>query len=100
MRQGREPEASEAEGRLRHDAKRDENELPIVRALEACGFTVQRLAGQGMPDLMVGGRGRVWCLEVKMPGKVLNPLQREWVANWRGHYAIVHDAREALAQVM
>ena len=84
---------------LRHDAKRDENELQIVRALELLGYTVQRLSGQGMPDLLVGGRKRCWLLEVKIPGAKLNPLQQNWHAWWKGHVAVVNSAQQAIAEV-
>ena len=47
---------------------RDANEGAIVAALEAAGCSVARLSGDaGVPDLVVGVRGRTELLEVKNP---------------------------------
>ncbi len=52
---------------MRRAAKRDAAEQPIVDALRAAGFWVELLSQDGIPDLMVGRRGRVGVvlLEVK-----------------------------------
>lgn len=84
---------------VKHDAKRDENELNIVRGLEAFGFSVQRLSGGGLPDLLVGRANRNWLLEVKIGAGRMNKLQKDWHARWRGHVAVVHTLEEALAAV-
>lgn len=52
---------------IRRAARRDENEPEIVQALEAVGATVQILSFPGVPDLLVGWRGQMWLLEVKLP---------------------------------
>lgn len=52
---------------MRRAAKRDESEPAIVKALEAVGASVQRLNAGGVPDLLVGWRGKMWLLEVKLP---------------------------------
>jgi hypothetical protein len=51
--------------RINRSGKRDANEKPIVEALEAYGAYVRKLAGNGVPDLLVRYRG-IWTpLEVK-----------------------------------
>ena len=85
----------------RFSAKRDENEPEIVDALRKAGYFVSRLNGTGIPDLLViepgehnnsmihtvdnvedaltaAQGGFITLLEVKMPGKKLNKIQREW----------------------
>jgi Holliday junction resolvase len=78
----------------------DENQREIVRALRACGCTVQHLheVGDGCPDILVGFRGRNYLLEIKNPetkGRLTN-RQKEWFSTWRGQAAVVRTAEEAL----
>lgn len=47
----------------RFNARRDANELGIVRALEKCGALVLRLE---CPDLLVLHAGNIYMLEVKV----------------------------------
>ena len=85
-------------GARRYDAKRDENELAIVRRLEAEGFSVQRLTPPA-PDLLVGaGRVNV-LLEVKRDGEQLTDPQEVWHENWRGQVAIVTSPEQAFGVV-
>ena len=50
----------------RRAARRDSNEVEIVRALIAAGASVTHLSGvDGLPDLLVGYQGRTVLLEVK-----------------------------------
>lgn len=100
--------------------RRDDNEPQIVAALQAVGAGVQRLDGPGLPDLLVGYRGRLLLIEVKRPdggvetravhrGKGnklegplsgLTPDQREWWAHWKGPApVIVQSVDEALAAI-
>ena len=62
----------------RRDAKRDENEPEIVRALESEGHYVERIDEPG--DLVVWNheQERWHVLEVKMPDGRLTPRQREF----------------------
>jgi Holliday junction resolvase len=55
----------------RRAAKIDDNQPQIVEALRAVGCFVQSMApaGQGVPDLLVGSRGRWFVMEVKDGGK-------------------------------
>ena len=81
-------------GARRYDAKRDANELPIVRRLEADGYSVQRLTPPA-PDLLVGiGRVNV-LLEVKVDGERLTDPQETWHSNWKGQVAIVTSPEQA-----
>lgn len=92
--------------------RRDANEPAIVAALEAAGAYVQRLdEGGGVPDLLVGFRGRTFLVEVKNPdakgggkyntgGRWLTKDQADWLADWRGEPpAQVTTPAEALAAI-
>lgn len=69
----------------RQAAKRDENEPAIVTALEALGCSVDRVpGGNGRQDLLVGDDGDDTKMEVKMPGKTLNPAQKKYHREWKG----------------
>ena len=72
-------------GCIRHDAKRDANEPAIVDALERLGFSVTRISGRGVPDLLVGKGQRFLALvEVKAPKGTYTPAQNAWRAIWNG----------------
>ncbi len=84
---------------------RDKNEPEIIEALEAVGATVTRLYDNGVPDLLVGYKGRSFLLEVKMPlgpkggmrtqrdhegGRgELTAAQVKWWDAWTGEKAII-----------
>ena len=88
---------------MRRAAKIDANQTEIVKALCQVGASVQSLAatGKGVPDLLVGFRGKNLLLEVKDGGKVksdrkLTPDQVEWHQGWRGHVAVVESVEQAI----
>lgn len=88
---------------MRRAAKVDANQTEIVKALRQVGASVQSLAatGKGVPDLLVGFRGKNLLLEVKDGGKAksarkLTPDQIEWHQGWRGHVAVVESAEQAI----
>ena len=88
---------------MRRAAKVDANQTEIVKALRQVGASVQSLAatGKGVPDLLVGFRGKNLLLEVKDGGKVksarkLTPDQVEWHQSWRGHVAVVESVEQAI----
>lgn len=90
----------------RYAAKADANQAEIVAALRSIGASVETLhaVGRGVPDLLVGFRGRNWLIEVKDGGKVpsarvLTEDQGIWHRAWRGQVAVVEDAGAALALV-
>ena len=45
--------------------KRDANEKAIFDIIDQMGAQVRRLSGAGLPDLLVGWRGRYYLIEVK-----------------------------------
>ena len=103
---------------MKYARKRDVNEAQIVRELEAAGYSVQRLDGAGLPDLLVGIQDRLVLLEVKdgdggvstraphrrndqseFPAS-LTPAQVKWWSRWKGPAPkIVRSAAEALEAI-
>jgi len=92
---------------MRRAAKTDANHAEIVQALRAIGCRVQDLSrvGGGVPDLLVGWRGRLALIEIKDGAKVpsaraLTPDQVKWHAEWQGMpVAVVKSADEAIQAV-
>lgn len=69
----------------------DMNQKEIVSALEKMGASVLDCHnhGHGMPDLIVGFRGKNHLVEIKNPAnaygrKGLNENQKQFAENWRG----------------
>lgn len=60
--------------------KRDANEKPIRKALEAVGAHVTPVSGKGAPDLLVRWQGRLFGLEVK--GKHGKQTEAQVETNW------------------
>ena len=76
---------------------RDLNEPDIVAALEAIGCTVARLDTPA--DLLCGRGAKNILLEIKRPGKENRKdqqAQRDRAAGWKGQYAVVTNADEAI----
>ena len=71
--------------RIPRNAKRDLNEKPIIQALEAQGFSVARINGAGVPDLVVG-KGATFCrlVEIKQPNGKHRASQVAFAEQWRG----------------
>ena len=91
---------------MRRAAKTDANQPEIVAALRAIGASVADTSavGKGFPDLVCGYQGRTWLLECKdgslSPSRrKLTPDQVEFKATWRGHWAVVNSADEAIEVV-
>lgn len=80
----------------RHAARRDDNELPIVKALRDIGCSIKRL---DHCDLLVGWRGRNFLLEVKTEQGKLTESQELMVTTWRGQYEIVRTVDEAFRAI-
>lgn len=70
---------------------RDANEPEIIEALEAVGCVVTRMAAKGVPDLLVGFRGKTKLLEVKRADKKikLTDDQVKWFDAWKGEQPII-----------
>lgn len=88
---------------MKRAAKIDANQKQIVTALRQIGCSVQSLAvvGRGVPDLLVGHRGRNYLLELKDGSKPasarkLTEDQVAWHRNWRGQIVVVKSIEEAL----
>ena len=81
--------------------KVDANQTAIVDALRGVGASVLILSrvGQGCADLAAGFRGFTYFLEVKTDSGKLTPSEQEFMDGWRGHYAIVRTADEALKAI-
>lgn len=82
----------------------DGSQPAIIAALRAQGASVCSLAGcaDGVPDLVIGWRGRTYLAEVKDGAKPpsrrsLTPAQREWHAAWRGQVVILSTVADATA---
>jgi hypothetical protein len=76
----------------------DANQQLIMDALRLAGATVQTLhtLGRGVPDLLVDYHGTTCVMEVKVPGKRLNPKQQAWRTTWTGPVYVVTTPIEAL----
>lgn len=91
---------------MRRAAKVDANQSCITNALRKIGASVQPLhaVGNGCPDIMVGYRGRTFCLEIKDGDKskskrVLTDEQITWIQNWRGHVRVVENLNQAISAI-
>ena len=81
----------------------DANQSAVIDALRAYGASVCSLAGRGkgVPDLLVGFRGKNLLYEVKsgenIPSKrKLTPDQVKWHADWEGTVHVVEWPEEAV----
>lgn len=91
---------------MRRAAKVDANQACIIKALRQIGASVQPLhtVGGGVPDLLVGYRGKNTLLEVKDGGKVksarkLTDEQIEWITAWRGKVRVVENLNQAISAI-
>jgi Holliday junction resolvase len=92
---------------MRKAAKVDANQDQIVLALRTMGATVQSLAavGRGVPDLLVGYKGKTILMEVKDGRKTpsqrrLTEDQLKWHGTWNGGTLAVVDGVEAALRVL
>jgi hypothetical protein len=90
----------------RRDARVDNNQREIVKALRACGASVLSLAalGKGVPDLLVSIGVRTLMLEIKDGNKPpsarkLTADQQRFHSAWQGKIAVVTSVDEALKAV-
>ena len=91
---------------MRLKARIDSNHSAVVKALRACGCSVQSLAslGHGVVDLLVGRNGVNFLMEIKDGSKSpsqrkLTPDELEWIAAWKGKAHVVHSVEEAIKVV-
>ena len=90
----------------RYAARADANQTEVIAALRGIGAQVESLhrVGGGVPDLLVGWRGKNLLLEVKdgekSPSKRnLTAYQDDWFRTWEGQATVVTSAKEALEYV-
>lgn len=88
--------------RGRYALRKDANQADVVEALRAIGASVKPL--HQPLDLLVGYRGKTYLIEVKRPDKKgwrseKTKEQINFIATWRGQYAIVYTAAEAIEVV-
>lgn len=91
----------------RRAARVDANHAEVVKALRKAGCSVASLAsvGAGIPDLVVGIRGVNLLLEIKDGSKPpsarqLTDDEKAFMTAWRGQYAVVESAEQAVGVVM
>lgn len=85
--------------RGRYALRKDTNQPAIVGALRAIGASVKVM--HEPLDLLVGLAGKTYLLECKAVEKrgqkhEKTPAQKKFIAEWRGHYAIVYTPAEAI----
>lgn len=88
---------------MRRAARVDTASADIERALKQIGASVEpKLSriGQGVPDLLVGWRGRNVLLEVKTGTGKLTTDETQWSEKWAGQYAVVRTPDEAIDAVL
>ena len=96
-------ETARCGGLMRVAVRKDSNQKDVVDELRKIGATV-RVLHQPL-DLLVGYRGKNLLLEVKRPEKrgwksERTPEQVKFMDTWRGQFAIVYTAQEAVELVL
>lgn len=92
---------------MRKYGRTDANQQEIVGFLRAIpGVSVVSLAsvGNGVPDLIVGFRGRNYLVELKDPDKPpskrkLTKEQRMFHANWTGQIMVAETFGEIISEI-
>lgn len=78
-------------------AKVDKNQAAIVAIFRQMGCTVAHLhsVGKGIPDLLIGCRGKNLLVECKIKTGVLNELQKAWHESWKGQALVCYGVEQA-----
>jgi hypothetical protein len=91
---------------MRRANKIDANQNNIVAALRKAGATVRIISqGDGIPDLLVGYRGRTALLEVKDGDKPpsarkLTPAEQKFFSEWNGGICMIVESVEDALEVL
>jgi hypothetical protein len=91
---------------MRRANKIDANQNNIVAALRKAGATVRIISqGDGIPDLLVGYRGRTALLEVKDGDKPpsarkLTPAEQKFFNEWAGGICMIVESVEDALEVL
>ena len=86
--------------KARYHGHRDKNHLPIARALERAGYSVQDTSGvAGFVDMIVSATpDRTAIIEVKRADRGRITIRTlETLAQWRGYAALLATEEQALA---
>jgi len=88
-------------------ARVDDNHVAVVEALRKAGAMVQSLAavGDGVPDLLIGIRGKLALFEIKDGSKSpsrrkLTPDQVKWHEQWAGYPVFTVDCVDAALRML
>lgn len=88
-------------------ARVDANHVAVVEALRKAGANVQSLAsvGDGVPDLLVGIRGKLALFEVKdgkkpQSKRCLTLAQIAWHERWAGYPVCIVDGVDAALRML
>lgn len=84
----------------RYAAKRDSNEREIIDALKRIGAEVIELSAKGVPDILVGFRGKNYLFEIKSDKGKLTPDQVKFHQIWTGQVEIIRTVDEALTIIL
>lgn len=81
----------------------DDNQKQVVQNLRKCGYSVAILSnvGKGVPDILVGAKGRNYLFELKDGDKVpsqrkLTPDEIKFFDQWKGQVEVAHTAEEII----
>lgn len=91
---------------MRYANRIDANQNDIVRALRGLGAYVRIISqGDGIPDLLVGYRGRTVLIEVKDGDKVpsaqkLTTAEEKFHMEWTGDTCVIVNSVESALQVL
>ena len=96
---------------MRRAARRDANEPEIIAALTALGAHVEQLSQDGVPDLLISYRRRLYLMEVIGPAKAkryratggLTPAQVRWHVRYNLHGSpqifVAYDVEQAMRMI-
>ena len=96
---------------MRRAARRDANEPEIIAALTALGAHVEQLSQDGVPDLLISYRRRLYLMEVIGPAKAkryrnsggLTPAQERWHSHYHDFASpsifIAYNVSEAVRMI-
>lgn len=91
---------------MRKKGRVDENQKEIVSGLRAIGATVALLSslGSGIPDILVGFRGKNYLMEIKNPEKPIRDQrltkdEQVWIDAWWGQVDVVKTLGEGLVVI-
>ena len=73
----------------RRNAKRDANEPEIVKALRQAGAYVRTISESGLPDTLIGFRGKTYLAEIKSEKGTLTKPQEKFFDEWRGFPPVI-----------